>query len=310
MRSDLIEYIRRLSERDQKHTSDRVLKATEELGELAEAVLARNMGYATTHKFMSREKILEECADLLLCTLSVAYHEQFSDDEINDMLKRKSDKWARLQNNCDEGKFPLPFEIHITFNVLLYQTQEYRDACLVVGVKPIIIEFESESVTAQNRDVMTSSVILTDNRGVLAEVDRIVAEMAYHGFTAIRKKIETVPYHPTSPRLDGDDMPKGCYFESHFSVKISDPRHAETTRFVADSCNCHLSTNAFKKYSDGSYDQMLTMRWYKGTNTQFRAAVDTVHKTMVELGLQVQDPIVEFSLYDTNVHSDDVWLKN
>ena len=108
------EFIKQLSLSDKKSLSQKALKTCEEVGELAKAILPFDSAHGTNHRFVDREKILEEIADVHLTNLSIAYSLGFSDEEITDMIHQKSLKWSELQAKEEKAQFPLPFEIHIT----------------------------------------------------------------------------------------------------------------------------------------------------------------------------------------------------
>jgi len=108
------EFIKQLSLNDKKTLSQKALKTCEEVGELAKAILPFDSAHGTNHRFVDRERILEEIADVHLTNISIAYSLGFTDEEITDMIHQKSLKWSELQAKEEKAQFPLPFEIHIT----------------------------------------------------------------------------------------------------------------------------------------------------------------------------------------------------
>jgi dimeric dUTPase (all-alpha-NTP-PPase superfamily) len=96
MRSDLLAYVKALSLADKKTITQKVLKLQEECGELAKAALPFDNAYATTHRFVTSQKLLEESVDSILVSLSVIYSLGFEDADMEDMFKRKADYWAEL----------------------------------------------------------------------------------------------------------------------------------------------------------------------------------------------------------------------
>jgi len=144
MKKELIEYIRKLSEHDKKTLSQKALKACEEVGELAKAILPYDGAHGTNHRFVSKEDILEESADTILCALSIVYSLGISHDELEDMLTFKAGKWGTLQINEDNyhknSKFCLPFELHVT--VKPDNVEKFKETCEKLGCKPVILEKE------------------------------------------------------------------------------------------------------------------------------------------------------------------------
>lgn len=233
------EFIKKLSLSDKKTLSQKALKTCEEVGELAKAILPFDSAHGTNHRFVDREKILEEIADVHLTNISIAYSLGFTDDEITDMIHQKSLKWSELQSKEEKAQFPLPFEIHITVDgtlpkfcdsksklyYLTYQlekdhpdndgksfsyTKEYYDSKIgevfnsnfkkvCYSIGAKPIALDLEINKGSIRDVMTSSKHFGTNRSAYEESQRIISELDKCGFDVLRTKIETVPWHPQAP---------------------------------------------------------------------------------------------------------------
>ncbi len=363
---------------DRKTLSQKCLKVTEEVGELAKAILPFDSAPGTNHRFVDKNKILEEIADVHLTNISIAYSLGFTDEEINDMVYKKSIKWSEMQAKEDKAQFPLPFEIHITIsskapkygesggklsyltyvlekdllehphlsvlstsqlltvahygNKSLHYDKDYYDkninrifienfkrVCSQIKVKPIVLDLEIKDDVI--KDVMTSSKHFGDNRSAYEESQRIVKELKDHGFEVLRTKIETVPWHPKAPSKVEEEMPEGCYFESHIGVAILPEDKDELDIFVHHTLKdkhlirldgtAKLSQNFFKKSNDGSrFVNMLTYRSHSGTYDRFSKEVDAIKTLLVEYDFQFEKVEVEFSVYDTNVSHDSQWIKN
>ena len=267
--------------KDKKTLSQKGLKLAEEVGELAKAILPYDSAHGTNHRFIDREKILEEVVDVYLTNISIAHSLGFSDEEFNDMLIKKSEKWNELQSREEKAEFPLPFEIHITVEVsgdnfdLEYMDGSldyFKQCCGIIGVKPVVIDLEINGESPM-KDIMTSSKHFGDNRSAYEESERISDELGKMGYKVVRKKIETVPWHPGAPVIStGKDIPNGCYFESHIGVIITPGREKDNLNdFVnitlSDSSiielwgTAKLSQNFFKKSKNGDkFVNMLTYR--------------------------------------------------
>lgn len=325
------DYIKSLSIKDKKTLSQKALKTCEEVGELAKTILPFDSAPGTNHRFIDREKILEEIADVYLTNISIAYSLDFTDEEISDMIQKKAMKWQEIQSKEDKSSFPLPFEIHVTIDMSKIVdgsgdskngrklfVEDFKSHCKSIGVKPIVIELELENGTLE--DVMTSSKHFGDNRSAYEEAQRIANELSRCGYKVVRKKIETVPWHAAAPVVDGVlPIPNGCYFESHIGVVIDPDEKQELNNFV-EALNAgmedtgaggvaKLSQNFFKKSKDGSkFVNMITYRNNICGYDTFKDEVEMIKSSLTEEGFSYEKVEVEYAIYDTNVSHDNVWL--
>jgi len=322
--TNLNDYIRNLSIQDKKTLSQKALKTCEEVGELAKAILPFDSAPGTNHRFIDRDKILEEIADVYLTNISIAYSLDFTDEEIEDMIQKKSVKWQEIQAKEDNASFPLPFEIHITVDMgkisnKIKFVEDFKKECQYLGVKPVVIELQLENGTLE--DVMTSSKHFGDNRSAYEESERIANELIKIGYRVIRRKIETVPWHSAAPMIDGIlPIPNGCYFESHIGVVITPDEKQELDNFV-EGLNtgiedtgfggvAKLSQNFFKKSKDGSkFVNMITYRNNLCGYETFKDEVELIKESLTSSGFNYEKVEVEYAIYDTNITHDDMWLK-
>ena len=322
--TNLNDYIRNLSIQDKKTLSQKALKTCEEVGELAKAILPFDSAPGTNHRFIDRDKILEEIADVYLTNISIAYSLGFTDEEIEDMIQKKSVKWQEIQAKEDNASFPLPFEIHITVDMgkisnKIKFVEDFKKECQYLGVKPVVIELQLENGTLE--DVMTSSKHFGDNRSAYEESERIANELIKIGYRVIRRKIETVPWHSAAPMIDGIlPIPNGCYFESHIGVVITPDEKQELDNFV-EGLNtgiedtgfggvAKLSQNFFKKSKDGSkFVNMITYRNNLCGYETFKDEVELIKESLTSSGFNYEKVEVEYAIYDTNITHDDMWLK-
>jgi len=312
MIENLNEFIRHLSIEDKKTLSQKVLKTTEELGELAKAALPFENAPGTLHRFSDRSKILENVIDVHLSAISIAYSMNFSEEEIAEMLHRKAKKWSGIQSTEENVKFPLPYEIHITVKTPK-DLEGFKERCKTIGVKPIVIDLEKGGATVLS-DVMTSSVHFGDNRSAFEEADRLRHQLgSKHYFEepyeVVRVKIETVPWHPAAPTSENGLIMKGeNYFESHLRIVTTEKRRS-MLEDIASIRKAHLSRNFFKKVSETEYIIMMTLRQHKGTYSEFKREVDTLKILLENYEFEVDKMEIEFCLYDTNHVHDAVWIK-
>lgn len=303
MTPDLLTRTLQLSKADRKNLVEKTLKTVEEVGELAKAILPYANAHGTLHRFVEREKILEEVVDTLLTSLSVAYDLNFSDAEIQSMFTRKLDKWEGLQRRELECQPMIPFEVHITITIDSSALPSFVEICTELNVKPIILSLYVG--TSQVCDVMTSSKFKGTNREVYEYTQQLVKDLQSSGFTTARAKIETFPWHPAAPRK-GMPMPIGCYFESHVPVKLRStdiPQLRELTK----SLGAHCSRNIRKQEDQGKVTIMVTHRDYSSDIDVFNATVGELVSKLKET-YDVGSIITEFAIYDTNRTHDNAWI--
>ena len=92
--------------KDKKTLSQKGLKLAEEVGELAKVILPYDSAHGTNHRFIDKERILEEVVDVYLTNISIAHSIGITDEEFDEMLNRKSLKWAELQSKESNATFP------------------------------------------------------------------------------------------------------------------------------------------------------------------------------------------------------------
>lgn len=301
-------FIRELAKQDRKTLSQKALKVCEEAGELAKVILPYDNASGTIHRFVDRKAILEEIADVYLTIISIAYAEDFSDEEIQDMVEYKAKKWADIQRVEAKLQDKIPYEIHVTVSGEISKDKFIR-VCNGLGVKPIILDLQKDENII--KDVMTSSVYMGNNRGAYQEMKRISNGLWAQGFEIAREKIETVPWHSAAPSSKGRTilMPKDCYFETHIGVVVPNQFGTQKSILarVAKDYGAHLSRNAFKTHADGSFTQMVTYRKYEGTYEEFEAEAQRL-ETAIRERFAIEKRITEFSIFDTKVSHDSAWL--
>ena len=90
-----IDQIRRIAHQDRKTRVQHTLKLLEELGELSRLVLIDDGAHGTTYRNVTRDDLLEEAADVLICTFALLEKLEITDDELEPWLHRKIGKWIR-----------------------------------------------------------------------------------------------------------------------------------------------------------------------------------------------------------------------
>jgi len=256
MDKKILDYIKTLTKSDEKNLSQKALKTCEEVGELAKVVLPYDNAFATNHRFVSKARILEECADGYLCLQSIVYDLDFSDEEFETMVSHKMKIWADLQAREHRLKYPIPYEIHVTVDIekskpvftsdgnafisneeisklqknnletlQKHTVEEFKRDCKDAGVKPILLDLHLSGGKVM-KDLMTSSTFMGNNREAYEEMKRITHSLRQGGWEVVREKIETIPWHPAAPSQKHENpvMPPNCYFESHLNCLCTEEK--------------------------------------------------------------------------------------
>ena len=315
MHSKVLDQVKALTLADDKNLSQKLAKAMEELGELSKIVLPYENAAGTLHRFVVKSEILEECVDNILCHLSMIYELGFSDEDIESMMVRKLSKWQQLQLQ-EKGVTgsPIPFEVHITVEmtdqgeVLDELLDNFRSFCKVLEVKPIILDLHCTDRSII-QDVMTSSVYFGDNTGAMEYAENLGNKLKIMGYTVLRTKIETVPWHPAAPQSQGEKMPDGGYFESHLAVICTVKTESNLRDIINSVPSAHLSRNKFKNLAGDCYIMMITLRTYDGHRGIFEGELKDLSEKITESGFEIEKEIVEFSIYDDKNDHDQLWLK-
>ena len=119
------DYIKDLSIKDKKTLSQKALKLVEEIGELARVILPYDSAHGTNHRFTDKDAILEELVDIYLTNISISHSLGFTDEEFNDMLVKKTEKWGSLQAKEEQATFPLP----LTSSISMRMRNKRRKSC-------------------------------------------------------------------------------------------------------------------------------------------------------------------------------------
>lgn len=304
MTTELLQFIQELSKRDTKNLVEKTLKTTEEVGELAKAVLPYQNASGTRHRFVTKPQILENAVDVILCALSIAYDLGYTNEDITSMMSNKSKKWSGLLSSEHKGQFPLPFEIHVSVGELTQdEIAPFVSLLKEINVKPIIIELEKNSKLVLT-DAMTSSIHYGDNTSAMDYMNYIDHFLKSYGYNVVRKKIETVPWHPAAL---SHSAKSGYYFESHLRIVTTDDLR-DKLDMIAKIHNAHLSRNYFKKLSNEEYIIMMTLRNSNTTSKEFDRDVKELEQWLTIEDFIVDKVEIEYAIYDSNINYDKIWF--
>ncbi len=301
MNKELFNYIRSLTHDDKKTLSQKVVKTMEEVGELAREILPYENADGAKHRFSNPDSILEESVDAILCLLSIAYETGATNDEIEKMLWKKAEYWNKLQSIESGTKYPLPYEIHITVDEP--DQDKFQAACLLAGVKKINLNLFDADAQVMKSESMTASKAIGNNKDAYEELNRICGILEKHNIVIIRKKIETVPWHPAA--VSGVAT-VGSYFETHFNLLTLNHAIVDLVRVVtlvhSKQINGVLSVNTNKE--TGGY--LVTIRdTSKEKILQSIENAKEMLKNYMPTGF-----LMEYAIYDTNVSHDSSWINS
>ena len=292
--------IKTLSHNDKKNISQVGLKVGEEYGELVKAILPFDNADGTTHRFVDRDKIAEEVADVMLCLATLLHKTNIAPHKLQYWLERKTLRWEKLQEIPSSATYP--YEIHITVDEA-DSYESFKTDCEDIGVKAVVLDLHTKSNNII-KDVMTSSTIIGDNKAVIDEIDRITHELEERGYDVVRQKVETVPWHPnTFTERTADN-----YFESHIPVTLHKDKFDDLYYLCKLHPGSHISRNALKEFQNDNAIFMVTIRHKDDTLETFKERVERLKKAIEDKGFETSSKdIIEWAIYDNNVKHDADW---
>jgi hypothetical protein len=203
------------------------------------------------------------------------------------MVMKMSECYGMCEDCAIQAATPqdIVYEIHIT--VKNADVDKFKEACQEIGVKPVLLDLQKEGLF----DLMTSSVYKPETSEFFhidlclaqAEALTIIAQLTLKGFTAIRSKIETVPWNPAIRVM------KTGYGESHLAVYCDDVSRLKS---LVEPYGGHVSNNVFKKV-DTIPVIMITLREYNNDIQKLLDKTDTIEAFLREKGYGIHKKITE-----------------
>lgn len=304
MNNNLLELIKGLSLADTKTLSQKALKLSEESGELSSKVLALENADGSRHKVFYKQDILEECADAILVALSIAYSLGYDSDSIDSMMQDKAYYWSSLRElDTSDGKYP--YEIHLTIESALdeFDYDRFYSHCKEKGVKPIILDLEGQE------QITTSTIVYGTVNDASTATDELTDwfelkenEGGAYLYDVVRRKIETVPWHPMTRSFDPNK-----YYETHFTFVVPEDE-VDHVRYYCGQYGVHVSKNALKYDVDGMKKFMGTVRDYTNRE-QHETRVSKILNYLKNNRIEPVKHITEYAFFDSNKQLDDKWMK-
>lgn len=102
---NLYKRIGEISKLDKKNLLERLGKGTEELGEMAQAILSYSNTSGCGYKNLGKDKVIEETVDLLLVVYSILSDMECTEQEIKELANAKMNKWESKVREQKEKTF-------------------------------------------------------------------------------------------------------------------------------------------------------------------------------------------------------------
>lgn len=196
------------------------------------------------------------------------------------------------------------YEIHITVRSD-GEIEQFRECCAELEVKPLVVQLANGEVPD---DVMTSSSIRCTPSELRDECMRILIGLEVMGWRTVRCKVETPPFHNKVVGLKPEDILPTQYFEAHLPVRIANAQQHRNLSVFCKAFGIHMSANAFK-VNDDIRTVMATIRSTAWDAAEFKRNVDAAVTILTEMKCDVETPVVEFAIFDSNRSHDDEWIK-
>ncbi|QDY82125.1 hypothetical protein FQU75_01235 [Paenibacillus polymyxa] len=92
----ILKKIQYLSTQEKKTLEQMVLKLSEEVGETSQAMLSYMNANGSEYKQLNISDVKEECADVILVALSLFYKLSSNEEELQQFLSKKVNKWESV----------------------------------------------------------------------------------------------------------------------------------------------------------------------------------------------------------------------
>jgi hypothetical protein len=196
------------------------------------------------------------------------------------------------------------FELHITVAQTVDLTA-FKSFCYKAGIKALVIDLGAELPVQP----MTCSRITGSFSEAMLEAQRLRDVLTNAGFEVIRMKLEAAPWNAGVPESDAQAQkaPSGNYFEHHTKLKLPKTANLRLLEMLCESNNAHLSRNAFKVFTDGTSERLITQRHYglgfASASLRFTAFL----AVLKSFDFKVQKTISEYCVFDSNLELDAAW---
>ncbi|MBV6623993.1 MAG: hypothetical protein KI793_13830 [Rivularia sp. (in: Bacteria)] len=200
------------------------------------------------------------------------------------------------------------FEAHITVSANNSAfTEKFNQLCRDLNVKCVFIQLPQGATRYQ---LMTASYHHGDFKAVLQQINQIAQKIKKADFEIIRIKIEAMVSNRDIPQQDieAQKLPSSNYFEFHVKAILSASENLQVLRKYCLQHDAHLSTNAFKKLTDGKQQRFITMRVYGVGYKSAQKRFDNLLLHLKAKGFKFSQQQREYTVYDSNLSLDAGWI--
>ena len=197
------------------------------------------------------------------------------------------------------------FELHITVDQTV-NLEAFKWFCYTAGIKALVIDL-GVGVAMQP---MTCSRVAGSFAQATLGAAKLRTALEAAGFTVTRVKLEAAPWNTGVPTTDeqAKRSPSGNYFEHHTKLKLEKNANLKLLEQLCTSNQAHVSRNAFKSFTDGSSERLITQRHYglgfSSASSRFTAFLEVLKS----YGFEVQKTVSEYCVFDSNLELDATWV--
>jgi len=199
------------------------------------------------------------------------------------------------------------FELHLTVAAPGAEGGRFREACLGLGLKPILIEAPGAQLTLQP---MTSSYHRGSLDEVVGEARRLAAGLEQAGFEVVRSKIEATLGTLGVPADDQQALAGAPerYFEFHAKVALPPGADLSPLRGQCEALGARLSSNAFRVQQSGLQERFVTLRAYRVGRVTALGQFQELLGALRAAGFAPGHLLHEYMVADTNCMLDQGWI--
>ncbi len=209
--------------------------------------------------------------------------------------------------SCSLGNLSASFDVY-ELHITVAQTvdlEAFKQFCYQAGIKALVIDLGAELPVQP----MTCSRITASFSDAMLEAAKLRDILTNAGFVVTRVKLEAAPWNSGVPESDiqAQKAPSGNYFEHHTKLKLPKTANLRLLEMLCESNNAHLSRNAFKVFTDGSQERLITQRHYglgfASASLRFNAFLEVLKS----FDFKVEKTVSEYCVFDSNLELDAGW---
>lgn len=199
------------------------------------------------------------------------------------------------------------FETHITVAADERQVEGISRFALESGYKFVHILLDVGEHGSQPMITIDGSGWLSTQ---LQIVLRVVSEIAQHGLTVTRMKIEADPTNREIPILDehASNLPPQLHFEHHIKLLLQPDADLEILKNLIGLHGACLSRNARRSRADGRLERFATQRLFRVGRNTAQHSMNCLLEDLNLKGYDILDAEAEYVVFDSNQQLDAGWI--